>query len=217
MSQEYSVWYADNSGAITGATTKTIAFRRKSDGYWWNFTTGAFAASVSGADGLSNLTEVVGTVPVTGVYTKTVDHSAWGNGEYEGLIHLAKAGKLPQRWRVSFYIFEGVVQAQVPSPPPPVESACVVYDYAFHPDDVNPPGSLSGTATIVSLPYHYNDRYHAGDIIPLAYTPATGLFQWTLVRGASVRFVIADLGIDCVRTIPASATALLHDLSENPS
>jgi len=97
---------------------------------------------------------------------------------------------------------------------PEDSDACRVYDYAFAQDGKTPLSSVSAIARIVSVPYDRDEKLHAGVETAAVYDPETGLLYWDIVRGATVKFVVAELRYNRQHVVPDQATARLAGLSE---
>lgn len=91
--------------------------------------------------------------------------------------------------------------------------ACRVYEYCFMPDSATPMATApTYEVQIISLPYSYNGKLHAGDVITGVYNSTTGLLYWDIAYGAKVRFIIPQLFGNTrpvYKTIPSSTTVRL--------
>jgi len=93
-------------------------------------------------------------------------------------------------------------------------NSCRVYEYCFEADDITPLASVDVEATIISLPYNYNGKLHAGSVIDYVYNDTTGLLYWDIVYGATVRFKLIDLYKETlVKVIPAQTTIRLSSMT----
>jgi hypothetical protein len=101
------------------------------------------------------------------------------------------------------------VAGTIPSAPDP--EMCAVYEYLRRQD-----GSLGvgdeGSAAITSLPADFAGSLFRGQEFP-ALVDAGGIIQWTLPRGASVRFTIGAYGVYRKVVVPAQASARLSDIA----
>lgn len=72
--------------------------------------------------------------------------------------------------------------------------------------------SLTGTATIVSLPALLGGTYYPGDKIPGTYDSILGRLYWIVPRGSTIGFKVDSLGIQTENAIPDSASVDYKDL-----
>jgi len=99
-------------------------------------------------------------------------------------------------------------------PADPVSAdACRVYDYAFMADGNTPVPFLQATAKITSLPEDSNSILHTGDEMDAIYNNSSGMFYWDIVKGATVTFNVPELGVYYSRTVAATSTARMTDLT----
>jgi hypothetical protein len=89
-----------------------------------------------------------------------------------------------------------------------------VYEFCMLPGDV-PVDSVSAYATITSLPEDNGSALFTGQKIEGIYNKEHGVVYWDIIKGANVRFVIANFGINISRTIPSTQDVVrLTDIEE---
>lgn len=90
----------------------------------------------------------------------------------------------------------------VTEPPVPAD-AIRVYEWCFMPDGVTPMTSITGSATIIKLPYDHNGRLHSGQKINPVYDNVSGRAYWDLAPGCEVDFFIKYLhSVNIRKTVP---------------
>ncbi len=131
------------------------------------------------------------------------------------IVRLRKTGcafTVPETLTVSGVTAVAYTGEQFAIGEPEDSDACRVYEFAFEQDGKTPLPSLSALAKITSLPYDRDDKLHSGNEADGVYDAETGLLYWDIVRGATVKFVVAELRVNYTRTIPDQASARLADL-----
>lgn len=78
-----------------------------------------------------------------------------------------------------------------------------VYEFCFLPGDI-PVESVSAFATITSLPEDNGSSLFTGQKIEGIYNEEYGVVYWDIVKGAKVRFVIINFGVDISKTVPSN-------------